>query len=606
MIPRISFLRTFVLIIPFILVNWQPATAQEWLCDPAFEDCYTPLLKAVQTETVGIDIALYWIELGELANVIISRHQAGVPVRITVEPRASSKFPLNQPILDRFKAAGIPMRFKLGDGILHSKMLLLAGQNKVIFSSSNFGDGDVRPFVPFVNYVDGAWYFSDDSLVVNSFKTRYDDIWTDTSAYGDYANITGPLTRRYPTFAIDSSMNFLPNKNSSEDYGARTIALIDHESRKIDLTMYRISDVSICDALLRAVARGVPVRLLAEPGEYRFDASKQGPELTGPYNIDRMYAAGVQVRMRKHQGLTHQKSVSLYEQGLTIFGSSNWSSPSFNFQEEHNYFTNKGWFFQWFVDQFNRKWNSPTEFESFVPQPPDAPLNLSPANASSVGHSVQLTWEGGRWAHKYDIYLGLDPDNLSLINSNVMTGTPGTGGAGSFLLSSLQSGVNYCWRIVGKTMANQTAAGPTWCFTTAGTMPTPTPSESMQLLLDSAGPAIDQLASLESARLLRDPFRVISGAGVLGQGSDQNTKLMVFVKNLQLMEGEPVYSVVVNLRDANNKTYDVLAESVRPVPNTDFVQVIFRLPNNLAVGTCTVKVKAHGQITNAGTMRIRI
>jgi hypothetical protein len=93
---------------------------------------------------------------------------------------------------------------------------------------------------------------------------------------------------------------------------------------------------------------------------------------------------------------------------------------------------------------------------------------------------------------------------------------------------------------------------------------------------------------------------------VLGQGSDQNTKLMVFVKNLQLMEGEPVYSVVVNLRDANNKTYDVLAESVRPVPNTDFVQVIFRLPNNLAVGTCTVKVKAHGQITNAGTMRIRI
>jgi hypothetical protein len=92
---------------------------------------------------------------------------------------------------------------------------------------------------------------------------------------------------------------------------------------------------------------------------------------------------------------------------------------------------------------------------------------------------------------------------------------------------------------------------------------------------------------------------------VLRQGSDQNTKLMVFVKNLQLMEGEPVYSVVVNLRDANNKNYDVLAESVRPVPNTDFVQVIFRLPNNLAVGTCTVKVKAHGQITNAGTMRIR-
>ena len=606
MIPRIRFMRTFVLIIAFILGCFLPATAQERLCDPAFEDCYTPILKAVQDETVGIDIAFYWIELDELANVIISRYQAGVPVRITVEPRASLKFPHNQMILDRLKAAGIPMRFKLGSGILHSKMLLLAGQNKVIFTSSNFGDGDVRPFVPFVNYVDGAWYFCDDPPVVNSFKTRYDDIWTNTIAYGDYANILSPLNRRYQTYAIDPSMNFLPNENSSEDYGVRTIALIDRESQRIDLTMYRISDVSICDALLRAVARGIPVRLLAEPREYRFDSSAEGPELTGPYNIDRLYAAGVQIRMRKHQGLTHEKSVSLYGQRLTIFGSSNWSSPSFNFQEEHNYFTNKGWFFQWFVDQFNRKWNSATEFDSFVPLPPEAPVNLSPANGSSVGQSVQLTWEGGRWAHKYDVYLGLDSDNLSLIGSDVITGTLGPGGSESFLLSRLQSGVNYCWRIVGKTMANKTTAGPTWCFTTSGTMPTPTPSDSMQLLLDSAGPAIDQLASLDSILLLRDPFPVIRAAEPLGQRSDQNTKLMVFVKNLQLMEGEPVYSVVVNLRDANNKTYDVLAESVRPVPNTDFVQVIFRLPNNLAVGTCTVRVKAHGQITNAGTMRIKI
>jgi phosphatidylserine/phosphatidylglycerophosphate/cardiolipin synthase-like enzyme len=83
---------------------------------------------------------------------------------------------------------------------------------------------------------------------------------------------------------------------------------------------------------------------------------------TGPYNVDRLYAAGVQIRMRKHLGLTHQKSVSLYGRGLTIFGSSNWSLQSFNYQEEHNYFTNKVWFFQWFVNQFTRKWNSATEF----------------------------------------------------------------------------------------------------------------------------------------------------------------------------------------------------------------------------------------------------
>jgi phosphatidylserine/phosphatidylglycerophosphate/cardiolipin synthase-like enzyme len=590
---------SFLSIIAWIVLTCASLHAQERLCDPAFEDCYAPLLRAVQAETAGIDFAFYGNQLPTLADAIISRHRAGVAVRVTVEPRANLKFPGNQEILDKFKAAGVPMRYKLGDGIVHVKMMLFAGQNKVVFSSSNFGDGDLRPYEPYVNYVGGAWYFTDDPAVVNSFKTRYDDIWTNPTAYGNYANISAPPARRYPTHPIDPSMNFLPNQNLSEDYSTRTIAQIDQETRQIDLTMYRITDVRICDALLRAVARGVSVRLLAEPLEYRFDASRLGSELTGPYNVDRLYAAGVQVRMRKHLGLEHQKSVLLYGRGLTIFGSSNWSSPSFNFQEEHNYFTTKPWFFQWFADQLNRKWNSASEYEPFVPALPTVPAYLSPANAATVGQSVMLTWEGGRWAHKYDVYLGTKESNLSLVASDVITGTLGAGGSESHLLSGLHSGTGYCWRVVGKTMANQTASGPTWCFTTSTAAP-------MQLLLDSTGPAVDQAASLDSLQFVRDPFPVLNGTNLLGPGSDRNTRVIVFVRNLQLAQGEAASAVVVNLVDATNQNFDVPAEVVRPVSNTDFVQVIFRLPGNLAVGRCSVTVKAHGRMTNTGSIRIRL
>jgi uncharacterized protein (TIGR03437 family) len=73
-----------------------------------------------------------------------------------------------------------------------------------------------------------------------------------------------------------------------------------------------------------------------------------------------------------------------------------------------------------------------------------------------------------------------------------------------------------------------------------------------------------------------------------------------------LDQGQPPSSVVVNLVDALNQTYDVPAESVRLVPDTDFVQVIFRLPDNLAAGTCTVRIKANGKTSNTGTLRIRI
>ena len=173
------------------------------------------------------------------------------------------------------------MRYKLGDGIVHVKLMLLAGQNKVVFTGSNFGDGDVAPYVPYENYVDGAWYFAADAVVVNSFKTRYDDLWTNTTLYGNYGNIAGPLTRKYSTFAIDPGVNFLPNQNLAEDYGVRTIAEIDRETQKIDLTMYRVTDAGICDALLRALKRGVPVRLLTEPHEYRF-ANRSGAESYRP------------------------------------------------------------------------------------------------------------------------------------------------------------------------------------------------------------------------------------------------------------------------------------------------------------------------------------
>jgi hypothetical protein len=307
--------------------------------------------------------------------------------------------------------------------------------------------------------------------------------------------------------------------------------------------------------------------------------------------------------MRKHLGLNHQKSLSLYGRGLTIFGSSNWSSPSFNYQEEHNYFTNKAWFFQWFVDQFNRKWNSATEFEPFVPQPPTVPVNLSPVNGSTAGQSALLSWEGGRWAHKYDVYLGTRENNLSLIASDVVTGALGSDGSESYLLSGLQNGANYCWRVVGKTMANQSAGGPTWCFTASSSGSTP--SLPMQLLLDSNGPAVDQVASVDSIQFVRDPFPVLVGTDLLGVASDRNTRVIVFVRNLQLAQGETASSVVVNLVDVNNQKFDVAAEVVRPVPGTDFVQVVFRVPTSVAAGKCAVAIKAHSQTSNTGSLRMR-
>lgn len=121
------------------------------------------------------------------------------------------------------------------------------------------------------------------------------------------------------------------------------------------------------------------------------------------------------------------------------------------------------------------------------------------------------------------------------------------------------------------------------------------------LLLEESGPVPDQAAALDSLLFLRDPFPVVNGANFLNQGADRNTRVIVFVSNL--FPSEPPSSVIAHLVDSSNHTYDVPAETVRPLSN--YSQVTFRLPDNLAVGTCTVTIKAHALVSNVGTIRIR-
>ena len=476
---------TALAIILFTLVSTVSSRAQseERLCDTAFEDCRVPLWSLIDNETVGIDIAYWFMQDTSIANKVIARWQAGVPVRILVDPRANPTYAGNEQILNQFKAAGIPMRFKHGGGILHWKMMLFVGQNRLEFTGANYGASFFVPTTPNVNYIDEAIYFTDDVSLIQSFKTKYDDLWTDTINYSDYGNITGPLTRKYPTFPIDPEMNFPPSIGDSEDFYNRTALNFNQETQKIDIIMYRITNQRYTDTTIAAVNRGIPVRLIHEPDEYRNPARQWDS-----WNVDRMYMAGVQIKMRKHIGLNHQKSVILYGKGMTIFGSSNWTGPSSNSQAEHNYFTVKPFFFNWFVDQFERKWNSTTENQPFVPLGPDEPSYLAPANgAVAQPTTLTLRWEGGRWAHKYDIYFGTSP-NPPLLVSDVSTSQSGAVGGQPLLNKgsvddgvteeytlpiTLTPGTTYFWRVVGKTMANISANGQTWSFVTAGSESAP-------------------------------------------------------------------------------------------------------------------------------------
>ena len=456
-----------------IAVSTPGASAAERLCDPAFEDCRAPLLNYINNETVGIDVAFWFMQDTRYQAAILARWNAGVPVRVLIDPRANPIYVGNADVIAALANAGIPMRYRTASGILHWKTMLFAGQSVVEFDGANYTPTAFVFQSPYSDYEDESIYFSDDPSIVNSFKTKYDDLWLDATNYANYANITGPLTRRYPIFTKDPGLNF----PQQEDYALRILKRYAAETQRIDVIMYRITDERHTNAMIAAMQRGVPVRLIGETKEYR-EPTRQWVA----YNMDRLYAAGVPLKVRAHLGLNHQKLVILGAQQMAVFGSSNWTTPSANFQQEHNYFTTKPWMFQWFVDQFERKWNNTApngaiETDWFVPEPPDKPVYLSPADVS-VGQplSMALKWDGGPWGQLYDIYFGTDPNPPLFAASQQLGPTDPanpTTTTQKFVLPLLQHGTTYYWRIVSKTMAGLTAKGPIVSFTTAGAAPPP-------------------------------------------------------------------------------------------------------------------------------------
>jgi len=134
---------------------------------------------------------------------------------------------------------------------------------------------------------------------------------------------------------------------------------------------------------------------------------------------------------------------------------------------------------------------------------------------------------------------------------------------------------------------------------------TTAPNGPPAIFLAHNPPAPNLVAAFDSILGTTDPFLVVNPANLLKNPNDPNTRVILFVLNLELYLGETAAAVTINLTDANSGVYNLPAEDVRPIPGgLGFAQVTFRLPNNLPAGTCQVKIIAHNLTSNVGAIRI--
>jgi hypothetical protein len=211
--------------------------------------------------------------------------------------------------------------------------------------------------------------------------------------------------------------------------------------------------------------------------------------------------------------------------------------------------------------------------------------------------TATITTAGSSFDTVLAVYTGSSVGSLTPIAKN-----DDNNDATSIVTFSATAGTTY--RIAVDGYNNDGAGGDVgsitlnWSLSNCGASP-------IQIMLEESGPDPNQAAAFDAVLFVRDPFPVVNSSNLFSVGGDPNTRVLIFVTNLQLAQGETASSVVINLIDSLNQTYNISAQDVRSVPNQTFTQVSFRLPNGLPVGTCQIKVLAHGLTSNTATLRIK-
>jgi regulation of enolase protein 1 (concanavalin A-like superfamily) len=461
------------------------------------------LVGYINQETVRVDISSWYLSEHSISIAVANRFAAGVPVRIIGDRGAIFEADPNTKREYYWLASqGVPIRLRFNPTwfpeINHWKAAIFVGQNVVEFGSGNFAPTELAPISP-SNYDDESEMFTSDPDIVNAFKTKFDRMWNDTTVepqsiiggppylkdWDDactneptgncadyhtlYPNPTRMLintARLEPDYPIPPDLIFAQGAEMNN----RMIQEINAETVKIDLVAYRLEIGNLTQALLDKFNAGVPVRLIVDKNQY---TNIIWPEywLTHAY-IDKLWAAGVPIVQNNHLGVTHEKT--LITSNYATNGSSNWGP---NWQRDHNYFVPKATklaIYQAFVDNFNEMWNDHTNYGPLVTTPPRA-VDLTMAGTvpsagqTSVPTTPTFTWNRAAWATSYDIYLGTNSGNMTLVANvpaslevnppNTYSWTPQT---------PLAGGTTYVWKIVSRTFANMTATSDTESFATTG------------------------------------------------------------------------------------------------------------------------------------------
>jgi len=302
----------------------------DWTGLPAYvfteeEPLAAPIIDAIDRTAATLDVALYNLQIDGAVQALARAKARGVRVRVLfdkahVYPQANKQI---QAVID----AGIETRAmngRGGSGAMHCKYAIFDGQ--LLQTGSANWSGFAESF-SYENIM-----FVADPDIVEGYGAAFEWMWAQARPAGQpQAAAAGPTP---PPVDSTPDVNFngtlLPDYAFSPRGGteAAIVRAIDAARSEAAVAMFTFTSRPVMDALERAAARGVRVRMMLFSGQ-KFPFLQE----TKAGAIDLRFKEG-----RKEKGQMHNKFAVL-DGRLLINGSYNWTATAETSNTENTIFT---------------------------------------------------------------------------------------------------------------------------------------------------------------------------------------------------------------------------------------------------------------------------
>ncbi|MEA3307331.1 MAG: phospholipase D-like domain-containing protein [Elusimicrobiota bacterium] len=224
----------------------------------------TPIIvNAINSANYTLDIALYNLKLSDITQSIMDAQDRGVQVRIIfdyghVVPRTGRDLKI---LIDRGMNIKL-MRGRLRSGSMHNKYAIFDG------AALQMGSANWTSTAEKSNYENMMFVY--DPEIIRGYQANFEWMWDQAiSAYDLNANPPPPGPLPYdPNPSVSFNGQVFPKYIFSPRGGTTDMIVraIDSAQMEIDVAMFSMTSKPIMEALIRAKARGINIKLMLSAG----------------------------------------------------------------------------------------------------------------------------------------------------------------------------------------------------------------------------------------------------------------------------------------------------------------------------------------------------